>query len=124
MRPFNVGDRIAAARARTEKATVRLMRLDDHDVLVPVAQGVLVPGGYILTAAHCINWDGHGTMALGDWFIETIQAYDGTRYKLSPCAVEPMSDIAALEAVDGQAMYEECCAFEEFCEATEPVPVW
>ena len=29
------------------------------------SQGVLVPGGYILTAAHCINWEGTGSMTLG-----------------------------------------------------------
>ena len=111
------------AKARTEKATVRILRVNNQGVLEPLAQGVLVPGGYILTAAHCINWDGGGAMALGEWFIETIQTSDGKQHKVSPCAVEPVTDIAVLEAVDDQAMYEACCAFKEFCEATEPVPV-
>jgi hypothetical protein len=112
-----------AAKTRAEKAAVRILRPDSQGVLKPVAQGVLVPGGYILTAGHCINWEGTGAMALGDWYVETIQASDGAQHKVSPCAVEPMTDIAVLAAVDGQEMFEECHAFEEFCEATEPVPV-
>jgi S1-C subfamily serine protease len=59
----------------------------------------------------------------GMTLVERIRASNGRTYVLSPCAVEPMLDIAALEAVDGQALYEECLAFEEFCEATEPAPV-
>ena len=82
-----------------------------------------MPGGYILTAAHCIRWEGTGSMALGDWYVETIRTSDGARHMVSPCAVEPVMDIAVLGAVDSQEMSEECDAFEKFCEATEPVPV-
>jgi Trypsin-like peptidase domain len=67
--------------------------------------------------------EGNGGHGAGDWFIETIRTSDGKQHKVSPCAVEPMTDIAVLEAVDGQEMSEECHAFEEFCEDTEPVPV-
>jgi S1-C subfamily serine protease len=108
-------------KARTEKATVRFLRRDEQGVDMPVAQGVLVPDGFIITAAHCIDWDGNGAMALGDHFVERIRAGNGVIYTVSPYAVEPMRDIAALAAVDG--LHEECNAFEEFCEATEPVPV-
>jgi S1-C subfamily serine protease len=114
---------IDVGKVRAEKATVRILRRNSKRIFEPLAQGVLVPGGYILTAAHCIDWDGEGQMALGDWYIETIQSSDGTQYKVSPCAVEPMTDIAVLVAVDGQEMFEEHYAFEEYCEATEPVPV-
>jgi hypothetical protein len=61
-------------------------------------------------------------MALGDHYIEAIQASDGLTYKIDPFAVEPVMDIAALAALDGQEFYKECEAFEAFCEATEPVP--
>jgi hypothetical protein len=114
---------IQASKARVEKATIRILRPDDHGVLQPVAQGVLVPGGYILTAAHCINWVGTGSMALGDWYIETIQTADGTQFKVSPCAAEPMADIAVLAAADDQEMCGDYSAFQEFCDATEPAPV-
>lgn len=44
-------------------ATVRISGL--------VGQGVLVPGGFILTATHCIQWNGEGGWALGDYFVES-----------------------------------------------------
>jgi secreted trypsin-like serine protease len=60
--PFEARAKVFA-KARTEKATVRILRV--NTVLEPLARGVLVPGGYILTAAHCINWDGESAMAQG-----------------------------------------------------------
>jgi hypothetical protein len=45
------------ARARTRAATVQLPTKG--------GQGVLVPGGFVLTAAHCIDWSLDGGMALG-----------------------------------------------------------
>ena len=49
---------IDESRRRVERATVRLVERG--------GQGVLVPGGFILTATHCINWCGTGMMALGE----------------------------------------------------------
>jgi hypothetical protein len=53
----------AKARARVMKATVRIDQLG--------GQGVLVPGSFILTATHCVKWNGEGGMAMGDRLIET-----------------------------------------------------
>src|SRR4029077_9238341 len=106
-------------KARTEKATVRFMRQNRRQ---PVAQGVLVPGGFILTAAHGINWSGTGAMALGDHYIETIQASDGFTSKVGPFAVEPVMDIAALAALDGLTFFSECEAFKMLCEV--PSGTW
>src|SRR5262249_13660012 len=108
---------INAGKTRAEKATVRILRRKNKRSLAPVAQGVLVPGGYILTAARCIRWEATGSMALGDWYVETIRTSDGARHMVSPCAVEPVMDIAVLEAVDSQEMSEEYHAFEKFYEA-------
>jgi hypothetical protein len=94
-------------KTRTENATVWFLQLG--------GQGVLVPGGFILTAAHCINYDGTGRMALGDHFIETIRARDGSMYKVRPAAVEPVLDIAALEELDNQMFPDEHRAFQSFC---------
>jgi hypothetical protein len=105
-------------KARTEKATVRFMRRNRRR---PVAQGVLVPGGFILTAAHCINWSRTGAMALGDHYIETM-ASDGVTYKIGPFAVEPVMDIAALGATYSSKVLG-AGQFEMLCEAIEPVPV-
>jgi Trypsin-like peptidase domain len=111
-------------KTRTENATVRFLRKNEQGVDQPVAQGVLVPGGFIFTAAHCINWEvTDAAMALGDRYIEKIRARNGSVYKVGPCAVEPVLDIAALAALDGQVFFHECEAFERFCEETEPVPL-
>jgi S1-C subfamily serine protease len=85
-------------------------------------QGVLVPGHLILTAAHVIDWDHTGRMALGDdeAFIQPIET-SGRRFLVYPLAVEPVADLAILGAVDGQLLPEAEEAFEQFCEATTPV---
>jgi hypothetical protein len=57
--------------AHVINATVRLDNLG--------GQGVLVPGGFILSAAHCIQWDGEVGMAMGDRFIESITTKSGAR---------------------------------------------
>lgn len=86
-------------------------------------QGVLVPGGYILTAAHCVEWDTEGGMALGDYHFEPLRTASGASLVGSVCAVEPVADIAVLMAPDGQALRDESEAFEEWSEATAPVPL-
>jgi S1-C subfamily serine protease len=103
------------ARARIEAATVKLP--------VRGGQGVLVPGGYILTAAHCVEWSTEGSMALGDTYLQRIQTADGELLVATPCAVEPVSDIAALGVLDGQSAPQEADAFEEFCDKVSPVPI-
>jgi S1-C subfamily serine protease len=87
-------------------------------------QGVLVPGGFVVTAAHCIGWTATGDMALGpDDYREEILAADGRRFTVTPYAVEPVSDVAVLGAVDGQRSPELADAFEDFCAKTKPVPL-
>lgn len=104
-----------AQKVRVEAATVKLLELG--------GQGVLVPGGYILTAAHCVNWSIKGGMVLGDFCLHRIQTADGELLDVTPYAVEPVNDIAALGALDDQAAPQKADAFEEFCESTPPVPV-
>lgn len=120
-------------RVRVAKATVRLPK---------GGLGVLVPGGFVLTAAHCITWDGDGAMVLGDRFIELIAVPGATdyehevtpdqwaetaaahgRFALDVEAAEPKSDIAVLRATDVDELYGNRNAFEEWCENTEPVRV-
>jgi hypothetical protein len=101
------------AKKRAEAATVRLTRLK--------GQGVLVPGGFVLTAAHCVGWTAEGGMTLGDYFYEPITTNGNGSFRVSVDAIEPVADIAALREVDGQVLYDDCAAFEIFCEATPPV---
>lgn len=86
-------------------------------------QGVLVPGGFILTAAHCIWWDGDGAMALGGHFLERISTKSGAQLFVNVMAAEPVADIAVLDTPDNQAFYEQADAFEAWCNETAAVPV-
>lgn len=102
-------------RTKIEAATVRLPRRD--------GQGVLVPGHMIVTAAHVIEWSTEGGMALGDYHIEEMEARNRA-LKVQPLAVEPVSDLAILGALDDQVFPDEADAFEVFCESTAPVPIY
>jgi hypothetical protein len=86
-------------------------------------QGILVPGGYILTAAHCVDWSGTGGMALGDYFVEPVKTRDGRTFRANVDVAEPVSDVAALGLPDSQELGEDYEAFEEFALATKPVPL-
>src|SRR6266446_1597014 len=105
---------IARARTAVERATIRF---PDR------GQGVLVPGHLILTAAHVIEWTHTGYMALGDdaRFIQPIEVHGGRRLAVYPYAVEPVSDLAILGALDGQWAPDEEEAFDQYCEQTRPM---
>ena len=60
---------VPTAVARVGRAVVRLPRRG--------GRGVLVSGGIVVTAAHCIEWTHHGAMVLGDHFLEQIETTDG-----------------------------------------------
>lgn len=84
-------------------------------------QGVLVPGGFILTAAHCIEWSTSGGMSLGDPCLEPVATKSHGRLVASVYAVEPVSDVAVLGCPDEQTFWKEAQAWESFCETTAPV---
>lgn len=100
---------------RVGKARVRLVKKG--------GQGILVPGGYILSAAHCVTWDAKGGMPVGDFYFETIQTWDGRQFKAEVCAVEGKTDIAVLSAPDDQVLPQEFMAFKAFCWTTKPIPL-
>ena len=97
-----------------ENATVTLLRKG--------GRGVLVNSNLIITAAHCIDFNCEGGMVLGDYSIEEIKAGE-EELMVGPLAVEPVSDIAVLGALDDQTFFQEVDDFERFCERTKPVPV-
>jgi S1-C subfamily serine protease len=98
-----------------EAAVVELTR--------PNGRGVLLPGGFILTAAHCLEWTAEGHMALGDDHLEPIQTAGGQSLLLSVLAVEPVADIAVLGPPDDQRLPEQALSFDRFAVETEPVPL-
>jgi hypothetical protein len=103
LRP-SIANRVAAA-------VVRLPRRS--------GQGVLVPGGLVVTAAHCIvegdGWADYLPPATGASPVERVIAEDGRELKMIPVAIDPISDLAVLGGVDGQIFPTDAEAFEEFC---------
>jgi hypothetical protein len=85
-------------------------------------RGVVVPGHCILTAAHCVEYTPAGALVLGDSCIVEIETMQGS-LQTQLLAVEPVSDIAVLGALDGQEFWDETQALDEFCATTPPVPV-
>lgn len=102
----------ASTRAGVIAATVRLPRKQ--------ALGVYVGGGFILTAAHCVTYDGNGAMALGDPFIEQVETSKGS-YWTDVVAVEPVSDIAVLKATEDDSLVDDWEKHLDFCNETRPV---
>jgi S1-C subfamily serine protease len=84
--------------------------------------GVLIEGGFIVTAAHVLKWDSEGGMALGNdtKYVQEIEV-GGRWLSVYPFAIDPLSDIAICGAVDGQWLPDEAEAFEDFCEVTRPL---
>jgi S1-C subfamily serine protease len=85
-------------------------------------QCILIVGGLIITAAHCVDMDCTGRMALaGKFYWSKIQT-DGGDLIATTRAVEPVSDIAVLGSPDPADLPEtEAFAFEEWSEHIAPV---
>jgi S1-C subfamily serine protease len=113
--PATLSSRSQHIRDRVAAATVRLTKNG--------GQGVLVPGGFILTAAHCIEWSGTGAMALGDHFCEPILTAGGRKFLVSVYAAEPLTDIAVLGPCGNQVLPDDAEALEEFAAETPAVPL-
>ncbi len=109
----------ADSQTRAVNATVRIVTSDRGN-----GQGVLVPGGLILTAAHCVDWDHEGAMVLREDLTQEIKTAKDKALVVAPYAVEPVRDIAVFGAPDIQLFWDQYQAFDEFCESTIPVPVF
>jgi hypothetical protein len=106
----------AKALARVERAVVQFSRNG--------GRGILVPGGFILTAAHCVSWSLEGGMVLGDDYLERVQTADGEELLLAVLAVEPVADVAVLGAPDNQRLLDQAIAFDEFTARTKPAALF
>lgn len=104
-----------SAKRSIHNATVRLTELG--------GQGVLVAGGFVITAAHCVQWNGAGGTALGDRHPTSVCTPTGERFRLDVIAAEPRADIAVLGALDEQDFGDDCAAFERWTDTTPPVPI-
>jgi S1-C subfamily serine protease len=86
-------------------------------------QGVVVPGGYLVTAAHCVPWDGNGRMALGDPCIVSVRTKSNAQFRVAVAACDPVTDIAVLGAMDDQRCPSEAEAFESWRETVTPIAI-
>jgi hypothetical protein len=59
-----------------------------------------------------------------DDYREEVRTSSGRSLHLTVVAIEPVADIAVLGSVDNQRSPREADAFEQFCEATVPVPLY
>lgn len=85
-------------------------------------KGILVPGGLIITAAHCIDFKCDGGMVLGDHYVEDIKTIHGT-IKGAPWSVEPLSDIAVVGSLDDQSFPDDAITYSNICMKLKPVPL-
>jgi hypothetical protein len=101
-------------KARTKAATVHLPETG--------GRGALIPGGLVVTATHCIGWDGTAGLTLGDHHPVRVKA--GRRiFRLGPWYADAVSDLAALGPLDEQEFPEDEEAFSKWREQTPPVPL-
>ncbi len=108
-------------RRRVEVATVKILRWEGEEKVAPCAQGVLVHGGFIATAAHCVRLPDTGRLDLDVPTIEQIETADGRRIMLSVVLVEPVTDIALLAL--SEHLPDDAEKFERWTESTEPAPM-
>lgn len=108
-----MSDQLTRTKEQVEAATVDLPEMD--------GRGVLVPGGYILTAAHCIRKGmSYEELADGNPHMHRIRTASGLELVVDLIAVEPRADIAVLAAGERQ---EEVRTFDDWAGQTLPVPL-
>jgi hypothetical protein len=105
----------AELQARVKAATVRLPERK--------GQAVLVPGGVVLTATHCIGWDGSAGLTLGDHHPLAVETANGASFRLGPMFADAISDMAALGILDNQEFPRDEEAFEEWAATVVPLDI-
>jgi len=98
-----------------ERATLQLVGRE--------GRGILVPGWFALTAAHCIDWSAAAGKPLAGHSLQKARAQDGRELHLRVLAIEPVADIAVLGSPDSQEAPSAAAQFEKFVVQTEPVPL-
>lgn len=102
----------------TSKQTVEQATVTINDTPIP-GQGVYVPGGYILTAAHCIELKPDRKGPVADHANINITA-GGLRLKVFRFVWECNSNIAALGMLSPQ-VYKEAAVYRKHFDQVEPV---
>lgn len=107
----------ASTRAKVKRATVSFPRRG--------GQGVIVAGGYIITAAHVVGWTGTGDMTLGreDYWEEFCLGGKET-LRAQVLAAEPVADVAFLGCPDDQYDPDGAEIFETLIEGVAPISIY
>ena len=84
-------------------AVVRL-RNEDGD-----GQGVLVTGGLVLTAAHCVTCDSVFGAALGDYALVSVTTASGDVFRLSVMFMDPF-----VSETHSNLLVQSCCCHSLF----------
>jgi len=98
-----------------------------------VGQGVCVPGNFVLTVAHALDWHmltggyRRNEMTLGDHYTALVTTRDGERHEAEIDAVEPRSDLAVLGSpvpIQSSQSREDRPIPKEFLQRAPAVPLW
>lgn len=73
----------------------------------------VISNGYIFTAAHCVDVDFDGGIALGDVRFQKCKSCDGQDFRADLLFVDAVSDLAVLNRPDSHAFDEETEAYDE-----------
>lgn len=104
----------ASLRREIKSATVTIHKGDSGH-----GCGFLVPGGMIVTAAHCVDLS-----ALADWHTEdplmvAVTVAKRKSFLVELISIDPVCDIAVFGPADNQVFWDDCEAFEVFSEETK-----
>lgn len=91
-------------------------------------QGVLIQGGMVVTAAHCIPWDNKARLAFGaefegDYAID-FTTFGGQQLKARPILIEAVSDVAVLGPLDEVDASEHYEAFGDWVTNAQGLLLW
>ncbi len=103
-------------RKTVENATVTIFT-KEHGT----GRGFIVPGGLIITAAHCVDFNLE--FMPGDDLEMTFEGYDGTRFNAVLEFFEPISDVAVFVAIDEQRSPTKAGEYEQFVHSIKPIAV-
>jgi S1-C subfamily serine protease len=86
-------------------------------------QGVVIQGGMILTAAHCLSFTKAQSLMLGDHYLVELLGRNGEKIVAEVAAIEPASDVAVLVEPDNQKFFQESDHYLEYIEQVDPLEI-
>ncbi len=86
-------------------------------------QGVYIGNGFVLTAAHCLEFDTAGAIAEGFPPVYYIDRPEGESIWCSPVSIDPCSDLAVVGPCDNQQLSERHRELLSFFEDVVPIDI-